>query len=212
MQGMSRERRLLRVPPGHPARGRIFRRGRSPGSRVVAAVRPSRNRKGFSDLSWTAARRLQLRGQRRHYTGFPLSSGSSGTQRTSTTPIICTSGAASSIGTHCKSCKPANAGSACSCWFVTYQASAGAPYGKDGRGNSRDHGSRAAALVQGRAAAECGSRLLQPRQTAGQPVRVSSACDSRIGGASRSDRRLAMPRQRNPHIPQPIAAHVLINH
>jgi len=39
---------------------------------------------GFSDVCWTTARRLQLRGQRRHYTGFPLSSGSSKTRRTST--------------------------------------------------------------------------------------------------------------------------------
>jgi len=43
MQGKSRERRLPGAPPGHPARGRTFRRGRSPGSRVVAAVRPSRS-------------------------------------------------------------------------------------------------------------------------------------------------------------------------
>jgi len=32
--------------------------------------------KRFQWLYWTAARRLQLRGQRRHSTGFPLSSGS----------------------------------------------------------------------------------------------------------------------------------------
>ena len=44
MQGTSRERRLLGAPPGHPARGRIYCRGRSPGLRVVAAVRPSRSR------------------------------------------------------------------------------------------------------------------------------------------------------------------------
>ena len=31
------------APPGHPARGRVCCRGRSPGSRVDAAVRPSRN-------------------------------------------------------------------------------------------------------------------------------------------------------------------------
>ncbi len=44
MQGKSRGRRLLGAPPGHPARGRICCRGRSPGLRVVATVRPSRSR------------------------------------------------------------------------------------------------------------------------------------------------------------------------
>jgi hypothetical protein len=68
-------------PPGHPARGRrdvaagLLARGSSPLSW------PSRRFIGASDRSSTAARRLQLRGQRRPYpfgcTGFPLSSGPS---------------------------------------------------------------------------------------------------------------------------------------
>ncbi len=57
------------APPGHPARGRSWCRGRSPGSRVWAAVRPSRDLDGSSDTKWTAARRLQLRGQLRHRLG-----------------------------------------------------------------------------------------------------------------------------------------------
>jgi hypothetical protein len=49
-RGSRAGRRLPGAPPGHPARGRIGCRGRSPGSRVVAAVRPSRSRAGFSDF------------------------------------------------------------------------------------------------------------------------------------------------------------------
>ena len=52
-------------PPGHPARGRQQAHGRSPGSRVIALVRSSRDRDDPSDFDWTKARRLQLRGQRR---------------------------------------------------------------------------------------------------------------------------------------------------
>ena len=43
-------RRSQSAPPGHPARGRSSCRGRSPGSRVDTAVRPSRNLAGFSDV------------------------------------------------------------------------------------------------------------------------------------------------------------------
>jgi len=56
--------RLLSAPPGHPARGRTVCRGRSPGSRVVADVRPSRSF-WLQWHWWTLAHRLQLRGQRR---------------------------------------------------------------------------------------------------------------------------------------------------
>jgi len=58
-------RGIATAPPGHPARGRVCCRGRSPGSRVSAAVRPSRNQLWSQWLCWTAARRLQLRGQLR---------------------------------------------------------------------------------------------------------------------------------------------------
>lgn len=37
-----RQTRATHAPPGHPARGRLFRHGRSPGSQVVTAFRPSR--------------------------------------------------------------------------------------------------------------------------------------------------------------------------
>jgi hypothetical protein len=51
------------APPGHPARGRSSCRGRSPGSRVVASVWPSRIQTQWRYL--TSGHRSQLRGQRR---------------------------------------------------------------------------------------------------------------------------------------------------
>jgi hypothetical protein len=55
-------RRTLRAPPGHPARGRymvaagLLARGSSRLSGLPETV-------SLSDISWTEARRLQLRGQ-----------------------------------------------------------------------------------------------------------------------------------------------------
>ncbi len=78
-RGSRTVRRLLGAPPGHPARGRIYCRGRSPGSRVIAAVRPSRSRAGFSDIVGQRLAAHSCGGSAGIFTGFPLSSGSSGT-------------------------------------------------------------------------------------------------------------------------------------
>jgi hypothetical protein len=66
-------------PPGHPARGRFWCRGRSPGSQVVVAPGLPNARWRISDVKSDETRCLQLRGQRRNFardaqcTGFPLS-------------------------------------------------------------------------------------------------------------------------------------------
>jgi len=52
-----------------------------------SSVRPSRIPCGLQWLWWTAARRLQLRGQLRPCTGFPLSCGPNATRRTSTSRV-----------------------------------------------------------------------------------------------------------------------------
>src|SRR5579871_3534707 len=64
--------------PGGPARCSADDSpdGRSPGSQVTAALRPSRGVAASVAWTWKAARRLQLRGQLRLWlrlTGFPFS-------------------------------------------------------------------------------------------------------------------------------------------
>lgn len=87
-RGRRTVRRLLGAPPGHPARGRLYCRGRSPGSRVIAAVRPSRSRAGLSGIVGQRLAAHSCGGSAGIFTGFPLSSGSSANRRTSTTSII----------------------------------------------------------------------------------------------------------------------------
>jgi len=73
-------RGIATAPPGHPARGRVCCRGRSPGSRVNAAVRPSRNRLRSQWLLLDSGSPLTVAGAAPALasygrTGFPLSFG-----------------------------------------------------------------------------------------------------------------------------------------
>jgi len=107
-------RDLPSAPPGHPARGRSQGRGRSPGSRVSALVPSSQGLAASVTYSWTRTRRLQLRGQRRYRTGFPLSSRSCDS-RDHRPPDLVANAFRLSIGREAPAPTPVNSGDPSAC-------------------------------------------------------------------------------------------------